>query len=176
MKKILFTFYLLLFTVLLAGCGPQKQTETTQTGNQTGGQFEEKKTVFDSIKDAMSKSLSLQCDYSVGNLKSTVYIKGKMLRSESDTQNGKTYAILKDNKLWSWTDKDKNGIILDLSDTQNQAAGGQKTGDDIVNDVEKYKQNCKQTIVADSLFNPPTNIIFQNLSEMMKNFGATIKP
>lgn len=178
MKKILFSFYILLFTLFLAGCGPQKQTGTAQTGGQTGGQVEEKKTVFDSIKDAMSKSLSLQCDYSSDNVKSTVYIKGKSLRSETDNQGSKIYAILKDNKLWTWSDKDKNGIIMDLTATQSQTnpQGGQKSGDDIVNEVEKYKQNCKQTVVSDSMFNPPSDINFQDLSQMFKNLGATVKP
>lgn len=158
-------------TLVLAGCGPQKPTGTTQTGGET-----EKKDVFDSIKDAMSKSLSLQCDYSANNVTSLVYIKGKSIRSESDNKGDKVYAILKDNKLWSWSDKEKTGIIMDLSATQNNAQAGQKTGDDVINEVEKYKENCKQTIVSDSMFNPPSDIKFQDLSEMMKNFGATVKP
>jgi len=160
---------LIISTLFLAGCGTQKPTGTT--GGQTGN-----KSVFESIKDAMSKSLSLQCDYTSGNVKSTVYIKGKSLRSETDSQGSKIYAILKDNKLWSWSDKDKNGIIMDLTDTQNQATGGQKSGDDIIGEVEKYKQNCKQTVVSDSMFNPPSDIKFQDLSQMFKNFGATVKP
>jgi len=165
-KKLVILSLVIISVLTLAGCGPQKQT-----GGET-----EKKGVFESIKDAMSKSLSLQCDYTSGNVKSTVYIKGKSLRSETDTQGSKVYAILKDNKLWSWSSKDKNGIIMDLTDTQNQAAGGQKSSDDLVNEVEKYKENCKQTVVSDSLFNPPNNITFQDLSQLMKNFGATIKP
>lgn len=173
MNKTKIAFILLAFsTLFLAGCLPKKKvTETTQPESQTGG-----KGVFESIKDAMTKSLSLQCDYTSGNVKSTVYIKGKSLRSETDTQGSKNYAILRDNKLWSWTDKDKNGLLIDLSDTQSKAASGQKSSDDIVNEVEKYKENCKQTVVSDSLFNPPSDIKFQDLGQMFKNFGATVKP
>lgn len=167
--KQIFILSLIISTLFLTGCGPQKPTGTT--GGQTGG-----KSVFDSIKDAMSKSLSLQCDYTSGNVKSTVYIKGKSLRSETDSQGSKIYAILKDNKLWSWSDKDKNGLLMDLTDTQNKEAAGQKSGDDIIGEVEKYKQNCKQTIVSDSMFNPPSDIKFQDLSQMFKNFGVTVKP
>lgn len=155
--------------ILLTGCLPKKQTGTTQPQ-------EEPKTVFESIKDAMTKSLSLQCDYTTNNVKSTVYIKGKMLRSETDTQQGKSYAILKENKLWSWGSKDKNGLIIDLSDAQSKTQTGQKSDEDIINEVEQHKQNCKPAVVSDSLFNPPADINFQDLSQMFKNFGATIKP
>ncbi|HNP89002.1 MAG: hypothetical protein BWY24_00173 [Microgenomates group bacterium ADurb.Bin219] len=171
MKKTFFALYCLLFTVVLAGCGPQKQTPT-----QTNNQPEEKKGVFESIRDAMNKSLSLKCDYSVGENKSVVFIKGKMLRSETESQGNKNYAVLKDNKLWTWSDKEKSGLIIDLTDSQNTGAGNQNTGDQIIEDVEKYRERCQQTVVADSLFNPPADITFQDLSQMMKNFGVSVKP
>ena len=171
MKKILLTFNILLLTFLLAGCGPQKQTST-----QTENKAEEKKGVFASIRDAMNQSLSLQCDYSVAENKSTVFIKGKMLRSETEAGGNKNFAIMKENKLWTWSDKEKSGLIIDLTDSQNPGSGSPKTGDQIIEDIEQYKDRCRQAIVSDSLFNPPTDISFQDLSQMMKNFGATIKP
>ena len=34
--------------------------------------------------------------------------------------------------------------------------------------LEKFKNSCKASTVADSLFTPPTDIKFQDYSEMMK--------
>jgi len=162
-KSLLFLL-LALSVFFLAGCAPKKPTTPTQTKETQ----EQKSGFFESIKDAMAKSLSLQCDYSVNEIKSTVYIKGKSLRSETDTQGKKIYVIIKEDKLWSWNDKEKNGLIIDLSERQIEAQSGQKNEEEIIKEVEEHKQNCRQTIISDSLFNPPTNIEFQDLSEMWK--------
>lgn len=175
MKKFLLAFYFLIFSFLLTGCLPKKQTSTT--GSQTTeGQVEEKKSVFESIRDAMSKSLSLQCTYTVGDVKSVVYIKGKLIKSETEDKGQKYYAIIKDKKLWSWNDKNKQGIVFDFSEIQSKSLPGQKSDEDIINEVEQHKQNCKPTVLSDSMFNPPSDINFQDLSQMFKNFGVTLKP
>ena len=102
--------------------------------------------------------------------------KGKSIRSETDNKGQKYYVILKDQKLWSWSDKDKNGLLIDISDTQSKAQTGQKSEEDIIDEVEQHKENCKPTVVSDSMFNPPSDINFQDLGQMFKNFGVTIKP
>jgi len=102
--------------------------------------------------------------------------KGKSIRSETDNKGQKYYVILKDQKLWSWSDKDKNGLLIDISDTQSKAQTGQKSEEDIIDEVEQHKENCKPTVVSDLMFNPPSDINFQDLGQMFKNFGVTIKP
>jgi len=171
LKKTIFVLFLASI-LLLSGCLPKKQT------NQTGQTqpIEEKKTVFESIRDAMAKSLSLRCDYVVEDNKATVYIKGKLIRSEADTPSGKSHTILKDNKMWFWTEKDKNGFVIDLSQFPKNAPVPQKSSEDIINEVEKFKQDCKQTTISDSMFNPPADIKFQDLSQMFEKFGVTVKP
>lgn len=177
-KSVLFLLSLSAF--FLAGCLPKKNPEpagsTPQTEqNQTQ---EEDKSVFDSIRDAMSKSLSLECKYTEKETTVTAYIKGKSVRSDQEYQGTKTSVIIKDNKMWLWTSKDNQGMVLDLTESSQNQAGqsGTTNPDEVIEAIEKYKQNCRQTIVADSLFNPPTNINFQDLSQMLKNFGVTVGP
>jgi len=124
----------------------------------------------------MNKSLSLRCDYEANNVKSTVYIKGQSLRSETENKTGKAYAIVKDQKLWAWSSQNTQGILMDLTKQNQTQTGGQKSQEDIVKEVEQYKQNCQQTVVADSLFSPPTDIKFLDLSQMMQNLGGSVKP
>jgi hypothetical protein len=51
------------------------------------------------------------------------------------------------------------------SDAQNlNAAQGQAT----LQGIEQYRQSCRSAVVSDSLFTPPTNVKFQDLSEMMR--------
>jgi len=171
-KKLALLSLGIISVFVLAGCGPQKPTDTT------GSQTEEKKTVFDSIKDAMTKSLSLRCDYEANNVKSVVFIKGKNIRSETENKTGKAYAIVKDQKLWAWGDQSKQGVLMDLTkqNTQGQSANGQKSQEDIIKEVEQYKQNCQQVVVPDSQFNPPADIKFIDLSQMLNNLGGSVKP
>jgi len=177
-KTVLFLLSLSAF--LLAGCLPKKTTEPAGTTPQTeqNQTQEEGKTIFDSIKDAMSKSLSLECKYAEKETEVVAYIKGKSVRSDSEYQGTKTSVIIKDNQMWLWTNKDNQGMVLDVGESSQDQAGqtGTTNPDDVIEAIEKYKQNCRQTIVADSLFNPPGNIDFQDLSQMLKNFGVTTKP
>lgn len=142
-----------------------KETNTTQT-------TEEKTTVFGSIKDAMSKSLSLKCEYKNGETTIVAYIKGDSVRVDSlGGENNTGNVIMKDNKLWSWDDKEGEGIIMPLA----QPTGEQKSGSEqIIADLEKEKQYCHTAVVADSMFIPPTNIKFQDLSDMLKEITGYV--
>lgn len=137
-------------------------------GSQSGN-------VFTSIKDALSKSVSLQCDYSDANgIKTTAYIKAGAIRSDT---TGKTpeesgSAIIKDKKMYFWNSQ--GGFTMDFKDTETTApstapskSGGEKP-QDIMNSLEQYKDSCKPAVVSDSLFTPPANVKFQDFSQMFK--------
>ena len=134
---------------------------TTQQGN-----------VFTSIKDALSKSVSLQCDFTdeTGN-KTTGYIKAGAIRADiiAKTTEESGSVIIKNNKMYFWNSKE--GMVLDISETGDKAKDtpeGQNKSDSIMNSFEQYKQSCKPAVVSDSLFTPPTDVKFTNLSELMK--------
>lgn len=131
-------------------------------------------TVFDSIRDAMSKSLSLKCEYPAGETMVTAYIKGNSIRIDSrGGEDNNTSAIMKDNQLWSWDDKKGEGIVMPLV----QPDGEEKSdSEQIINDLEQQKQNCQPAVVADSVFVPPANIKFTDLSEMMKSLTGVATP
>jgi len=135
--------------------------ETQATVTKTA---ETKGNVLDSIKDAIAKNLSFKCEYNMNNSKTTVYVKGTAMRIEGLTTNGNTGAIIKDNKLWSWDTVKKEGVIMPLDANQNKAF----SQEEITNNLEKQKQFCQVTVVAESIFTPPSDIKFQDLSEMFK--------
>lgn len=164
--KIFVMIALVLSVLLLGGCQAKLPEKSTTTKPEEG------KSVFESIKDAMIKSISLKCDYSTGEIKSTVYLKGKSIYSESETKGIKNYTILKEEKLWAWSDKDKKGIYLDLSSAKEKPkVGDYKTQEEMVEELEAQKQNCQPAVVSDSLFNPPTTIQFQDLNQLFEKFG-----
>lgn len=129
--------------------------------------------VFSSIKNALSKSISLKCEYPNPDGQGSVvsYIKNGAVRvgSLKTTDAGYGAAIMKDNKMWIWDDTKKEGMIVDLTEgATNQV--DQKT--QALEDLEKYKSYCKPEIVADSMFTAPADVKFTDLKELMKGLPS----
>lgn len=133
----------------------------------TGGQFS-------SIKDALTKSVSLECEYkdptSGENMK--VWIKNGAIRSDMPAQGGQEAGtmIMKDKKMYIWSNKE--GMVMSLETpegTEGQTMDNENEAENLIKDLEAYKNDCKPSVVSDSLFTPPTDVEFTDLSEMMKS-------
>jgi hypothetical protein len=118
--------------------------------------------VFGSIKDALAKSLSMQCDYSVGSTKTSVYIKSGNIRFESANSVG----IFKDNKIWTWNPTTKQGMLIPQSVTNRAQQVMDK--EKLVEDLESQKQFCKVSMVSDSQFEVPADVTFQDLGKLFE--------
>ena len=147
----------------------QKTAGTTQQGGN----------VFTSIKDALSKSLSLKCEYPNPSGKGgmvTNYIKNgavRVMNMGMDTE-GYGHAIMKDSKMWIWSEGKNEGIMFALNKPEVEKAAPVKKEDQsekVLEEMEKYKDSCKTEVVADSLFTPPANVKFTDLENMMKGVG-----
>ncbi|MCX6744675.1 MAG: hypothetical protein NTX82_04085 [Candidatus Parcubacteria bacterium] len=157
-KKLLI---LVFAVVLLAGCGKQAQT------NQA-----EKKDVFTSIRDAITRSITLRCDYvdPTDSATTITYIRGQMIRMMTgDNTDGSVNfnGLIKDTKFYIWSKDSKQGAVMDLSTLQDSS--DMKMGqtqihsvDDIINELEKEKNKCRQEAIADSMFEVPTDIEFKS--------------
>ena len=122
--------------------------------------------VFGSIKDAISKSLSLKCEYKVGENTTIAYVKGSNVRIDGSWEGkNNSAAILKENKMWTWDIAKKEGIIFSFENTQS-GTQTQATSDQIVGSLENQKQYCKVSVFSDSVFTPPTDVKFQDLSNL----------
>lgn len=137
--------------------------------------------VFSSIQDALSKSLSLQCDYTDTNgIKTVAYIKNGAVRGDitGKTPDASGSIIVKDKKMWFWNDK--GGFTLDVPDitpsansqTGNNPQNSQEQN--LMSSLEQYKNSCKTAVVADSLFVPPVNIQFQDMSKLVPSIPSGV--
>jgi len=153
--------------------GPTTDQNTPATDQKPA---EKKGGVFESIKDAMSKSLSLKCEYPTEKGKVIAYIKGSSIRidgSWSGANEGS--AIVKEDKIWTWNNDGKEGIIFPIQ--SDQAKGQGVNPDDLVNDFEKEKQFCSTAVFSDSVFDPPQDINFKDFSDLLKQIsGAQEQP
>lgn len=177
-KKLLPVVLLLIVVVLIVVFGRGIFNKSGQLSDQTVDQPQNnessKTTVLDSIRDAVARSVGFKCEYLTDETKTSVWVKGQSIYSETEVKGNKNFSILKEDKVWVWTGKDTNGIYMDLSaveDTQTQDTGNYKNTEETIEELEKFKQNCWPTDIADSLFNPPADIQFQDLGALMQKFG-----
>ncbi len=128
--------------------------------------------MISSIKDALAKSMSLECDYATPqgvNVKA--YIKNGKIRSDI---TGKTAAetgssIIMDKTMYFWNAQ--TAMKMTLPDVSVTPAAGQDKmmqNDTGVDALEQYKNHCHAAAVDDSHFVLPTGVKFQDLSSMMK--------
>jgi len=133
--------------------------------------------VFNSIKDALSKSLSLKCVYKdEQGVQTTTYIKGGAVRvimeGIKDKEQPNTI-ILKDKKMYMWNEISKTGFTYSI--TEPKVTPGQVTensgdkNESVLAEIEKYKDSCKTEVIADSFFVPPTDVKFQDMSAFTEN-------
>lgn len=176
MKKLIEFSLALLLIAFLSACGEESQDSSvsepadsaavTQPATETSG-------IFDSIKDALNKSIPLKCSYtSPEGDKSTVYFKKDVVRIDTEKQASGDpgfYGLVKENKMYIWGEDSDTGMVFDFSKIKpedNSMKIGEKpihSTDDIVNEIETQKQNCSKAVVSDSIFDVPADIKFLGL-------------
>lgn len=171
---------LLIVVVILLILGGGYYLYSTKLASQSGTQQSGGGGVFGSIKDALSKSLSLQCAFSTEDgTQVAAWMKAGAVRVDSegkDPQQSGSY-IMKGNKLYFWQKNSKEGTTMDFSEpsvtpgktqeVQPTGSAGEKQGDNMMATLEKFKDKCKAAVVADSLFTPPSDVKFTDFSKMI---------
>lgn len=135
------------------------------------------------VEDAMEKATnmmgieSLECVYTdEEGRESTTYVKDGKIRSDYTGDQGEEGSmIVADGMMYTWTAGEGMKMKLpDLSDVPEASgdSGGSTPAtiaDDVMKNIEEYKEYCKETSVDNSLFIPPSDVDFMDQSEMMKN-------
>lgn len=171
---------LIIVFVLLAGVAAYfvlNKKNSSVTNNQPTQSATQSPNVFTSIKDALSKSLSLVCGFTDDQGRMTKsYIKNGAVRADvtGKTAQESGSVIVKDKKMYYWTDDKKTAFTMDLTDQQlsGQAVptgtSGQPQQQNVMAMLEKYKNACKPGVVSDSLFVPPTDVKFSDMTQLLK--------
>lgn len=136
--------------------------------------------VFISVKDALSKNLSLVCDFKdeKGQITKSYIKNGAVRVSTTDGKQASEIIILKD-KMYMWDEKTKMGFVYPIK-TEDQTSKVGMTGTEVTQSetylgmIEKYKDSCKTSIVSDSLFTPPTDVKLQDMSKLLEDLQKQI--
>lgn len=117
------------------------------------------------LKDAVARGLPMKCTYTQDSTTGTSYIKGSKVYAEIAGQGKEGYIIMVDKCMWTWNKGESQGIKMCFEENVwegEEGAGSAPT-------EAEYK--CTPTIVSDSQFNPPANVKFMTMEEMMKGAG-----
>lgn len=178
MKKWMWIVLAVVIVLIVAGgvtyfkFSHKESSKSAMMGEDHGG-------VFGSIQDAIAKNLSLQCSFtSDDGAATTAYIKAGAVRV--DTKTGTPDAasmIMKDKKIYFWQVSQKTGTMMTVpsitvtpAPTNSVAHPTGTSGDEgqnVLTMLEKFKNSCKTATIADSLFVPPADVKFSDMSEMM---------
>lgn len=163
MRKILIVIpVLILVSLFLTGC--VKKPGTTSDGQST----ETKKESFTGkIKDAIARDTPLKCEWTSGENSSVGYIKNKKFYGENTTKEGKGYILISDNCMWSWQENKNEGIKICFEKSEDNNLWDS-------DNAPKDDYHCSLAVFSDSIFNPPANVNFLDVDEMMKKAGVTI--
>lgn len=163
------------------GMAPKVPGAKIANDAQSGGN------VFTSIKDALSKSVSLKCVFKdEKGVETTTYIKNGavrvMMSSSADNKDPNNY-VMKDKKMYMWSETTKEGIVISLEEPKNvtpfptvanqgstapEGSSGSGQQESILAEIEKYKDACKPEVVADSMFTVPTDVKFQDMNALQE--------
>lgn len=153
--------------VLLGGCSLLPKSGGN-VSNQTTGQEKKTETTqakpFDgTLKAAIALGVPMKCTYKVGDNETTGIIKGKQWRGDFKQNDKEGTVIIKDTCMWSWTKGETQGLKMCFEP---------KEGKDIWDEAQQVNPNveyhCLPTLATDADFNPPAEVKFSTLEEMMQ--------
>jgi len=141
--------------------------------------------VISSIKEAITKSLPIKCEYpdEKGNT-ITSYIKGEKIRvvgyKTEEGNQGNT--LITGDKMYVWDDQTKKGTIISLNKEATMVTGvpaeSEETADQkaqTIENIEKYKEYCQVTVISDTIFKIPGDVQFTDLDQQMKDAGVDVQ-
>lgn len=137
-----------------------------------------KKDPVQTIEEALTGTNSVKCEYTdEAGQKVVAYIKAGKMRSDIVEGQGLGGVLYKDSMMWTWDNETKQGFMMDVpeGDDYTQPMDEGMSSPSTVNkseleaNIEKYKQHCKEESINDSVFEPPTDVVFQNMGDLMKS-------
>ena len=148
-------------------------------GNKTAstGSSSEKSGIFTSVKDALTQKLTLSCEFTdeTGSVVKSYIKNGAVRVTSTGTEEGQSSEIIiKGDKMHMWDPKTKEGFVYTTVEPSGDSKVGM-TGEEVVKSesyldmIDQYKDSCKVATVADSYFDAPTDVNFQDMSKLLED-------
>lgn len=155
-----------------------QKSNTSGTGSEDTGPK--------SLKDLLSAGIAQKCTFSTtdesGTSEGVTYVSGGKVRADfSSTVEGKVVKshMISDGKTnYIWTDGEKTGFKMTVEQTSTTESDVPSSSTDTsvssqVDLNEKADYKCSAWIADDSLFTPPSDVEFQDFSDIFKPQPST---
>ena len=118
--------------------------------------------------DFLSLGGSYRCTYTLEEgFQVTTYIKNGKMRTEIPLGDGDiNISLYIDEKVYQWSEKEKQGIFMSVEEAKEQPGTEVQDPDEYLEEIKnKYRPDCQNMDLADSLFLLPKDVQFQDMSE-----------
>jgi len=146
-------------------------------GEEVKQEVKQEESFTGKLKEMIARNVPMKCAFKDDKGNSGVsYVKNKKYYGEL-TSDGKTsYVIMVDNCMWSWSLEEKQGVKMcfDVKEGEDLWEDWEGMDEEAKMNTPQGNYNCKPAAVSDSLFNPPQDIKFMDMDELM-NFGEEME-
>lgn len=172
-KKRLLISTVFILAIFLTSCS-KKTSSSTSTENDSiaskvGG-----------LASALISGDSFKCKYVSNSDQSAgeYLVKNKMFRvdGQNGPNNTKSSIIMNSKGMYMWTPGEKQGLFYPVTEESKQGDSTKTNNsqfDDYLNPEkldDKEKIDCQKSLIDDSVFSPPSDVEFQDFSQMMNSF------
>jgi hypothetical protein len=149
-------------------------TKGQKKGSEDSISNDGNKNVFTSIKDAMSRDISLVCEFNDEGNSTKSYVKNGAVRISTDNESSQGgEIIIKDKRMYMWDIKTKEGFVYDVPDAEDDNNSGDNQelsqSESYLSMIDKYKDSCKVVSVEDSYFVTPNDVNFQDMNKFLED-------
>ena len=196
MKKLIIIISIIIIGGLaFAGCGSPKDSLNPENSTKNSSQEDTEKletngdkeeSFFGSMQDLMARGKSLKCAYKASSSNSddeyetVMYISGGNVKTETKikTDEGKTEEsnmIISKDWMYMWNSFTLKGTKTDMSKMPKMENVTDKdVNKDMANLAKKMDYKCRAWIPDNSKFKVPTNIQFEDITEIMAGMADVV--
>lgn len=130
----------------------------------------------DIIESAFSGNGSVTCEFTdEEGVVTTAYVQNGMVRTNMSggPNNVMASMISKDNTIWTWDENTMEGMMMEIPEvtpgmTEEVETEMDYDPSEVKQSLEQYRESCQTGAVDSSLFEVPTDVSFNNMSDMME--------
>ena len=154
------------------GRGKQISLPTAPSEVSEQAPAEEGKGFVGKLKDALILGQSMKCTWEKDENNFAIsYIKDSKVRTEVTQAGEKAHSIMVDNCTYTWQEGETQGFKMCFEPEEGEEVeeGEEEamTPEEITAEMPDYEYNCEPAIVPDSMFNPPAEVNFMSMEQMM---------
>ena len=154
---------------LKSGKGVPVVTQPTEevVVQETPATQEEEKGFTGKLEDALTLGKAMKCTWEEDEDNfGTAYIKDENVHTDVTYEGTRSHTLIVDNCTYTWEEEKTDGLKICYEPEEGEEDKAVSEGPTTI-EAPDINYHCLPAVVSDSMFNPPANISFVSLEEMM---------